>query len=289
MKIAVVGSINIDMVYHLKEHLKIGETVFVDGYQVLDGGKGANQAVMLAALNDEVVMLGCVGDDAFGRRAISNLHEKNVCTEYIQIKKGYTGLAIIQVVNGDNSIVVVPGENLHLEKKEIDDFLNKNSDIEILVCQLEINFDAIEYLINECSKRNIKVVLNPAPALKLNQGLIDKVSYLIPNETEFSVIFPSRDMYDAVEFYKGKLVVTLGSQGVLFYNGEKAEIVPAEKINVVDTTGAGDSFVAGFTTGIIRKYSLKEAVQLGIKVASITCQVLGAQSAHKIVKEVLEK
>ena len=274
MKIAVVGSINIDMVYHLKEHLKVGETVFVDSYQVFDGGKGANQAVMLGAHNEQVVMLGCVGHDAFGSRAILNLQEKNICTEHIRIKKGYTGLAIIQIVNGDNSIVVVPGENLHLEKSDIDDFLDKNPDIEILVCQLEINFDAVEYLINECGKRNIPVILNPAPAAKLNQALIDQVSYLIPNETEFSIIFPNRDMYETVEFYKGKLVITLGSQGVLFYNGEKAEIVPAEKIEVVDTTGAGDSFVAGFTTGIIRKYTLKEAIQLGIKVATITCQML---------------
>ncbi len=288
MKVAVIGSINVDLVYKLNHNLKKGETIFAQNYQMFDGGKGANQAVMLSALNDNVLMLGAVGNDGFGKKALSGLHEKDIDTSNVLVKDGNTGLAIIQVVDGDNSIVVVPGENHNITKQDIDSFFSLHPDIAVVVSQLEINYDAVQYLIDLCYEKNIKIVLNPAPASKLTTSMIDKVTYLIPNEIEFESIFQTNDMEDYVHKYQGKLLITLGSKGVLFFNGNVPEILPAQKIDAVDTTGAGDSFIAGFTTGIIRNYSLRQSIELGMKIASLTCQIYGAQSAFNQVKGMMK-
>jgi ribokinase len=291
MKLGVVGSINVDMVYTLDQFLKKGETRFGDNFQVLMGGKGANQAVMASALNDNVVFLGAVGDDAFADSTVDHLKNKGIDTTYISRKKGKnTGLAIIQLVHGDNSIAVIPGANTQIQKEEIDRFLNGNPDLELVASQLEINMDAISYLIDQCNERKIPIILNPAPAQPLSDEIIEKVNYLIPNETETEYLFHSGNFEELVTRYAGKLIITMGSQGVMYFDGSIPQIAPAEKLTVVDTTGAGDSFVAGFITGIANHYDLKASVELGIKVASIKCKWLGAQGAFEQVRsELYEK
>lgn len=289
MKLGVVGSINIDMVYKLSQFLKQGETRFGSDFQVLMGGKGANQAVMMSALNDHVVFLGAVGQDSFGEDALKHLKQKNIDVSYISKKKENTGLAIIQLVDGDNSIAVIPGANIQIQKEEVDRFLDENSDLGLVVTQLETNLDSVAYLIEQCKLRNIPLILNPAPAAKLADGIIDQVAYLIPNETETELLFGSTDYESLVNRYQGKLLITMGSQGVMYYDGQKATVAPSQKLEVVDTTGAGDSFVAGFATGIANKRSMKEAVELGIKVASLTCMNMGAQGAYDQVRSQLNE
>jgi len=290
MKIGVVGSINIDMMYTLEQFLKKGETLFGDNFQVLMGGKGANQAVMLSALNDNVVFLGAVGNDDFAERALHHLESKNVKVDFISKKEKNTGLAIIQIVHGDNSIAVIPGANTLIKKEEIDRFLSKNHDLELVVSQLEINIDAVNYLIDQCHAKRIPIILNPAPAQPLSDEIIEKVDFLIPNETETEYLFHTDDFEGLVKRYAGKLLITMGSRGVMYFDGNVPIIVPSEKLNVVDTTGAGDSFVAGFATGIGNHLNMRNAVELGIKVASMTCMCMGAQGAYERVrKELYEK
>lgn len=284
MRIAVIGSINVDLMYNIDLKVKTGETSIGRNYQILDGGKGANQAVMLSALAEDTVFLGAVGDDAFAENALKNIESKNLSVEDIVLKKGNTGLAVIEVYNLDNSIVVFPGVNRMITKEDVDVFLTKYPDIGIMVLQLEISMDIVEYIVLRCSEKGIKIILNPAPAAKLSKKIIDLVDFLIPNETETMHIFGSNKYVDLVEKYKGKLLITLGEEGVLFYNGKSAERMKAFKIKVSDTTGAGDAFVAGFAYGTIKDLPHKDAVQLGVKIASIACSYYGAQTAYEIVK-----
>ncbi len=281
MKIGVVGSINVDMVYKMPSFLKMGETKFGFDFQIHMGGKGANQAVMLSALNDDVVFLGAVGEDSFAEDALTHLKNKNIDVQQVSRKKANTGLAIIQLVDGDNSIAVIPGANILIETREVDAFLNNHPDLRLVVTQLETNLDIVEYLIRQCKLRNIPVILNPAPAAMLSRSIIDDVAYLIPNESETELLFNSTDFARLVEDHQGKLIITMGSHGVMYFDGTKAETAPSQSLKVVDTTGAGDSFVAGFATGILHQRSLRESVEFGIQIASLTCMNMGAQGAYE--------
>ncbi|TXT19140.1 MAG: ribokinase [Erysipelotrichaceae bacterium] len=254
-------------------------------FQLLMGGKGANQAVMTSAMVDEVVFLGAIGNDSFGTSAIENLMRKGVGIESISTKNNSTGLAIIQLVNGENSIAVIPGANLDIQKVEIDCFLDLHPDLSLIVSQLEINLEAITHLIEQCDNRNIPIILNPAPAQHLSSDLIDKVDYLIPNENEAEFLFNTQDYEKLVTDFAGKLLITMGSKGVMYYDQGNSFISPSQKIDVVDTTGAGDSFIAGFAVGISRKLGIKAAVELGIEIASETCLCMGAQGAYERVKQ----
>jgi len=285
MKIGVVGSINVDLVYSLPKSLKLGETLIGSNFQTLMGGKGANQAILSSALVEEVVFLGAVGNDSFGLNAVENLKNKGVGIDYISTKANSTGLAIIQLVNGENSIAVIPGANLEITEKEVDIFLDNNSDLSLIITQLETNIDAIFHLINQCNIRNIPIILNPAPAQNLSRELIDKIDYLIPNETETEFLFNTQDFEKLVTDFAGKLIITMGSKGVMYFDGQKAIVSPSQKIDVIDTTGAGDSFVAGFAAGISNNEGIKTSVELGIKIASMTCMALGAQGAYETVKK----
>ncbi len=285
MKIGVIGSVNIDFVYETDNSPLKGETVFGKTYCVLNGGKGANQGVIASALTDDLVFLGAVGNDMFGDIALSHLEKK--LRNYIDIvkKEAKTGMAVIELSQNDNRITVVPGANLELSNEDVIGFLNKYTDIGLIVLQLEISLSVVEFIINECSKRGIAVILNPAPVQKISENALNKVSYLIPNETEFEEIYGNSNYENEVFKQGGKLLVTMGERGVMYYDKDEVRIVKANTINPVDTTGAGDSFVAGFSVGISKGLDIKDAIQLGINVASVTCVMLGAQGGYDVIKE----
>lgn len=287
MKIGVIGSINVDLVVGLDKFVRKGETLIGNDIQLYMGGKGANQATMIKALSDSIIFCGAVGNDVYAEKVSTHFDSIGLSKDFIQHKMGSTGLAIIQLVEGDNAIVVVPGVNNSFSKQDVDHFLESNPEIHIMVLQLEINFDIVKYIIKKCKELDIKVILNPAPAAKLDQNVIDDVDYLIPNETETELIFGSNDYHDVVSTYKGKVLVTLGEKGVIFWDKHEnvPKIVPANKIKVVDTTGAGDSFVAGFAVGLLNQLDLQSSIKLGIDVASMTCESMGAQSAIFKIKD----
>lgn len=287
MKIGVIGSINIDLVLKLERFMRKGETVIGKDFQLHMGGKGANQATMMTSLVDSVIFCGAVGNDAYAAKVLSHFEAIGLQRDFIYRKEGNTGLALIQLVEGDNAIAVVPGVNNMFTREDIDNFFEKNDDIGVVVLQLEINFDVVEYIITKCHNNGIKVILNPAPAKDIDKNLIDKVHYLIPNETEAELIFKTNDYKSIVEDNLGKVIITLGDKGVIFWDSNEnvPKIIPARKINVVDTTGAGDSFIAGFSVGLIKNMSISEAIELGIEVASLTCESMGAQGAFERIKK----
>jgi ribokinase len=285
MKIGVIASINIDVFYRLDRFLSVGETTNVDEYKILLGGKGCNQAVMLEALGTSPVAFGALGDDPMEQMARQMLEEKGLSTTSILRKPGSTGLALIQLINDDNAITVIPGNNKNITKTEVDAFLRENELTHLVLC-FETNMDAVVYIIEQAKIRDIKVIINPAPMREFPMSMLDSIEYFIPNEIEAKQLFGD-NLEAAVEQMQGKLVVTMGAQGVMYYEaGVKQH--PAESIKVVDTVGAGDSFVAGFSAGIYRGYSLTKAIELGTKTAALTCQYLGAQGAFEKVKQTLQ-
>ncbi len=285
MKIAVVGSINTDLVYTIDKAPSKGETLFGNDFKILNGGKGANQAVILSALEEDVLFLGALGNDVFGKQYIEHLISLGL-NGNVLTKESNSGLAVIQLADNDNSIVVVKGANDLITRDDVDLFFDNNPLIEILVAQLEINFNTSKYMINKAKELGIKIILNPAPAIDLDESIIKNIEYLIPNEIEAEAIFKSNNLESIVNKYKGKVIITLGENGVMYYKDNMVEVEPSNKITVVDTTGAGDSFVAGFTSGIANNLDIQDAIKKGIMIASITCKYLGAQTSYTVLKEI---
>lgn len=286
MQIGVIGSINVDLVYSLDKSLILGETVTAKGYDIYSGGKGANQAVALKALHENTIFLGAVGKDTFGIKAKEDLANKNL-SKNVFVSSEPTGLAIVQLFNKDNQIVLFPGSNHTFNEKQITDFFNSNPMLKVIVLQFEINQDAVIFALKEAKKRNIITILNPAPAPQIfNLDWLQFVDYLIPNEHELASIFKKVSLEKSLTKYSEKLIVTLGGKGVSYSNGSEIINIPALDINVIDTTGAGDSFIAGFAYGIANDKSVEECIKYGIQIASITCQIIGAQTAYQEIKKI---
>lgn len=291
MKISVVGSINIDMDIVAERIPLKGETVKGSDIKYIPGGKGANQAVSMARLGADVDFYGCVGDDAYGKILLENLKNENINIDNIKIiENENSGMAIITIGENDNTIVVIPGANNYVSKKYV-----KEKELELLksdlvVLQNEIPMETIKYVIDLCYKNNIAVLLNPAPAFKVEKEILDKVTYLTPNEHEAKLIFGEKTSIDEMlRLYPNKLIITLGSKGAVFAN-EKLEIInlPARKTKVVDTTGAGDTFNGAFAVRISQGYNMEEALSFANIAASLSTEKFGAQTGMPNLKEVLE-
>lgn len=285
MKIGVLGSINMDIVYQVENAPLKGQTVFGTTYDVLPGGKGANQAVIMSAQGLDVSFLGAVGPDGFGQMALAALDVKGISQENLIHAKEPTGIALVELTQNDNSIVVISGANLSIQKDHVDNFFQMHPLLDGVVTQLENNLDSTEYFLKQAHYRNIPTILNPAPAQQINPEWMEFVDILIPNQHEATMIFGDIDPVALVTLYPKRMIITLGEQGAMYHDGHQVVRVPAKQINLVDTTGAGDSFVAGFTKEYLQSQNLHSAIQHGIAIASITCEHLGAQGAFQTVKE----
>lgn len=285
MKVAVLGSINMDIVYQVQTPPLKGQTVFGQTYDVLPGGKGANQGVSLRALGVDVAFLGAIGPDGFGEMALTAFTDKDVATTSIIHSEKPTGIAIIELSQSDNSIVVIPGANMAITKQDIDAFYQQHPDLDGVVAQLETNLDSVQYFLQTAHNNNIPTILNPAPAQAISEDWMTFVDILIPNEHEAQMIFHHSSLDELVMRYPNRMIITLGDQGAMYHNGQQVVTVPAQPVTVVDTTGAGDSFVAGFASVYLTTKTIHEAVLKGIETASITCEHLGAQGAYQTIKE----
>lgn len=285
-KIVVVGSINADLITTSICFPQVGETITGKSFTMLPGGKGANQAVCAGKLGADVSFIGCVGNDENGKFLLENFKDSNVNISGIEILNEIpTGIAQITVANDDNSIIVVPGTNGEITTTVIDKHVELINEADIVILQLEIPLKTVEYVIDICYKKGIKVILNPAPACDLDKSLINKITYLTPNEIELENIFgESRDV--VLEKYPNKIIMTCGSEGVFYHNGSEVINVKGFVVKVVDTTGAGDSFNGGLAYALINNYKLQEAIEFANRVASKTVQGLGAQAAMPTIEEV---
>jgi len=295
--IVVIGSLNMDLVVTTPKIPVMGETVLGSGFMTVPGGKGANQAVTAAKLGGKVSMVGCVGNDTFSGILLNNLKKYSVDTSNVKIVDGVpTGVAMIVVNEGNNFIIVDPGANYQLTPQMIDSVGELIKKSYILAVQLEIPLDAVERAIDIAKDNKVKVLLDPAPARKLEDSLLAKVDIITPNETECEIItgLPVKSTDDAkkaVEYLMGKgipnVIVTMGGKGVVYNSGKEILHKTVPKVKVVDTTAAGDSFTGAVAVALSQGKSIDEAVDLGNKVGTLTAMKKGAQTSLPTLEEVL--
>lgn len=294
--ICVIGSLNMDLVVNVDAMPKPGQTIIGSNFKEVPGGKGANQAVAMARLNGNVSMIGKVGEDGFGQTLINSLKNDKVDTTYIQTTKGSTGVALITVdKNAQNSIVVSPGANFEVKEEDIDNNIKAIENSEIVVLQLETPLNTIKYALNKAKELNKYTILNPAPAVKLDDEIIKNVDLLTPNETELEIISgvsieTEEDIQKAAQIMieKGvkELIVTLGSKGSLYINKEKSMFKKAYKVEAVDTTAAGDSYTGALAVALSQDKGIADAMDFASKVGALSVLKEGAQSSLPTLEDV---
>jgi len=292
-EILVIGSLNADLVVRAPRFPKPGETISGEDLQIIPGGKGANQAVAAARQNTSVAMAGRVGKDSFGPFLLDSLKSDHVDTSHVTVDESATGTAIIIVdSNGQNSIVLSPGANGKVSAQDINAI---NVDAKILLLQLEIPIEAVIHAAKWGRQKGMTVILNPAPARELPDELISSVDYLLPNETELNLLsgVQVKDMVSAEQAARillkrgvGHVIVTLGEKGALIVSTDQVKHADAYKVNVLDTTAAGDAFIGGFASALLRGLELNKAVKYGNACGALAVTKFGAQPSLPTQQEV---
>jgi len=288
-KIIVVGSANTDMVVKAKTLPLPGETILGGEFFMNAGGKGANQAVAAARLGGDVLLVAKVGDDIFGKQTIEGLQKEKINTSFIFIDKtAPSGTALINVnAQGENCIVVAPGANANLLPADIAKVKGMEA-AQIILMQLEIPITTIEQVAKNAKQNHQKMIINPAPAQKLSDELLNGLFLLTPNETEASIltgihVVDEKSAAEAANIFLTKgvqnVIITLGKQGAYFQNNEEHFLVAAPVVEALDTTAAGDTFSGAMAVAITEDKSWKQAIEFAVKAASIAVTRLGAQAS----------
>ena len=287
-KIVVVGSISTDFVAQTSRFPEVGETVEGQAFSTHFGGKGANQAVAAAKLFPHVQMIGAVGDDPFAKNLIANLENHQIdARQVIEVSQQGSGAALIVLAKGDNQIVYTPGANNAVTADLVDQAKEDILSASLVLVQNEIPKESVHYLLDLCQDKQVPVLLNPAPARDLSEDDIDKIAYLTPNENEFDHIFKGQDQAKVLAKYPNKLIITLGSNGVKFHNGQEVIHVPSiEPYQVKDTTGAGDTFNGALAVAMVHDLPLDQAIHFANLAASLSIEKIGAQTGSPNVAEV---
>ena len=293
-RILVIGSLNMDQVTRVDHTPRVGETVMGGGLHLNPGGKGANQAVAMGKLGADVTMIGMVGSDASGAELKMNLSNMGVLDAVSVTDSAPTGTAWIMVnANADNSIVVIEGANGELKPEHV--HASWFDGIDIVVLQLEIPYETVKTALQIAKSLGKLTVLNPAPAKVLDFDMLSNVDILVVNETEFERVSGvhysgSESLISGYEKLGIKqLVLTLGKDGAIYYDGVTATQVPARVVKAVDTTAAGDSFIGGMLYEYSRGASMAEALTFATEVAAYTVTKLGAQSALPSMSDLEER
>lgn len=296
-KIVVVGSSNTDMVIRVRAIPRPGETVIGGEFFMAAGGKGANQAVAAARAGAEVVFVARVGDDIFGKQAVDGFIPDRINVEYIaRDKEVPSGVALIFVApDGENSIAVASGANARLSVEDIRRAAPAISTASILLMQLETPLETIIEAAEIAFAAGVPVILNPAPAQPLGDGILKRVTYITPNSTEAEIltgisIIKKTELAKAADILLAKgikgVLITLGAQGVHVATKEKKELVPAFKLKPIDTTAAGDVFSGTLAVALAEAKPLAEAVRFANAAASLSTTRSGAQPSIPLRKDI---
>jgi ribokinase len=287
--LVVVGSLNMDLVVQAPRIPKPGETVSGAGdLKLIPGGKGANQAYGSAMLGADVAMFGRVGNDAFGETLVQNLNKVKVDTRFItQDPEASTGIALIVVEErGQNIIVVSPGANRRVSPEDVTQGESVIRSADVLLLQLEIPLNVVIRAVELAKLHGVITVLNPAPAQPLPTELLTLIDILIPNETEAAILsgcetHTGEEIQQAAGALRRSgaktIIMTLGSRGAFLNTENVFSHFPAFPIDPVDTTAAGDAFVASFSVALAEGRSLQEAIRFGNAAGALACTKLGAQ------------
>ena len=289
MAIFNFGSINIDHVYQVEHFVRPGETLTSTGYQKVMGGKGANQSIALAKANNNVVHVGAIGKE--NKSLLSDLDDMGVNTKYITCLSQATGHAIVQVNDSaENAIVLFPGANNHLTLNQIDHVLKEASPKDWVLLQNETNL--IDTIIAEAKKQKLTIAYNPAPMnKKLVERVIKQIDILIVNEVEAMDLFAVNSEQEAQnrlqrDYPHLTVIMTLGAKGVRYLcSGELIEVL-AFKVNAVDTTAAGDTFIGYCLTGLMNQEPPKEVLIRACAASALCVSCAGASNTIPTSAEV---
>ena len=296
-QILVVGSSNTDMVIKAGHLPRPGETILGGTFFMNPGGKGANQAVAIARLGGPVTFICKTGSDIFGHQSQQLFEEEGINTSYVFSDSGNpSGVALITVdEKAENCIVVASGANANLLPSDLEKAEEAIERADLVLMQLEVPMETVCFVADIAWQKGKKVILNPAPAHPLPADLLRHLYLITPNETEAEMITGVKitDESSAGEAARAlsgmgvqHVIITLGSKGALIYSNGKAEMVPALKVEAVDTTAAGDVFNGALTVALSEGRSLKEAARFACKASAISVTRVGAQSSAPYRNEV---
>ena len=298
-KICIIGSIGYDLTTYMHQFPKAGETIVGKKFIQNPGGKGDNQAIAASRAGGDVTFIGAVGDDNYGELLKKSLEANKVKTHLKIVPNMSSQIATILIdETGENRIVIVPGANNFVDKKQIDDNFGIIKECEIILMQLEIPMETVEYVVDKFYELNKILILNPAPGAELSDNIIKKCTYLTPNENEIGLI--TKMPYDTIDNIKlaakslidkgaQNVLVTLGEKGAYLKNKDEDIIIPTMKVKAVDTTGAGDCFNGVFAMYLALGKSVIEAIKYANIASSISVTRPGTVPSLPYKEEVEEK
>ncbi len=297
--ICVLGNFVADNSFYADQLPIKGQTLFGSGYQVGPGGKGSNQAIAAARLGSTVSFLGKVGNDSNGQMALELYKKNQIDLKTVFISKDFpTGVAGIMInkSDGSNAIIVYPGASMEITIEEVNQFSNILSNCKVFLTQLEIKKEVTLHSLKIAKKSNAVTILNPAPAIKIEDEFFKYIDFFTPNETEAEFYVGKKiETYDqakdAGDFFLKKgvknSVITLGEKGIYFSNEGDSFSLPALNLKgkVVDTTGAGDSFNGALASGLEKGMEIKESLHYAIKASGISTTKKGAADSMPYHKD----
>lgn len=284
----VIGSINMDLVSQVDRFPEAGETRTGKEFGIFPGGKGANQAVALARLGGEVMMVGKVGDDVFGKRYREIFDSEGVDHDAVSTHDGSNGVAAIQVNDaGENIIIYTPGANSAVDPAYLDSVKERFAGAGFFLFQLELPLKTVEHGLSIARENGATGILDPAPAQELSDALLASVDIITPNQGEAELL-TGVEVEDAESARKaaealvsrgaGSVVLKVGSEGAYVLKDHEFTHVPGFSVDVKDTTAAGDSFNAGLAFALGRGDDLVEAARFACAVGALSTTAVGAQS-----------
>lgn len=287
-RIVVVGSINMDLVTVATRFPAPGETLLGERFLTVHGGKGANQAVAAARLGAEVSLVGTLGDDAFGAQMHEGLRVEGVDVSHVmRLDDCASGTASISVADGENQIVVVPAANARVTPAHVEAARELIAHADAVLVQMEIPLDAVEATLRLGHRLGVPVILNPAPAQKLPVDWLKLARYVTPNQLELATLLgadPAEDFRQLMQRAPCPVVLTRGAEGAWYREQGEPAHQSSFKVDVVDSTGAGDTFNAALA--VFLHEGLPEAVCKACAAAALSVSKLGAQGGMPALTEV---
>jgi ribokinase len=298
--IIVVGSSNTDMVIKAAKFPLPGETILGSEFFLFPGGKGANQAVAAARLGGNVIFIAKVGNDIFGEQALQQFKREGIITDYIAKDPDRpSGVALITVDSkGENTIAVAQGSNGALSPDDVQKAESEFEKSDIVLTQLETPLQTILHVAKLVGKFQKRLILNPAPGMKLPDDLFPSLYLITPNELETEVLTgisvkDNSSIKRAAEKLKemgvANVIITLGSEGAYLYNDAGGKHIPTKKVKAVDTTAAGDVFNGALAVALSENRTLEQAAEFANHAAAISVTKMGAQASAPYRKEMANK
>ena len=298
--IYIIGSSNTDMVIKSNSIPKPGETIIGGDFYSFQGGKGANQAVAASKLGGKVIFICKVGDDSLGNKSIKEYESHGINTEYICVEKDeHTGVALIMVdKEGENLISVASGANSKLKIKDIAFIEKKLKPNDLVLIQLEIPLEVVEFIISLCYRLRIKLILNPAPFQKIDDDYLKCIHTITPNMIEAESLTGIKVFdIDSSRVAAHKLIdkgiknvfITMGNKGVFYITEDREGHILPKKVKAIDSTAAGDTFNGALAAALSFGMKIYDSVEFANSVASISVTKMGAQDSIPYINELEKK